>query len=307
MVLPPGAETLAGELVRAHTHEQLENAVAIRGRGAVNDVYTLTCVSGRKLLLRMNAAGEVSRFVKERWCIHEAALAGVPTAEVLAVGEVGVRAYMLLTYLEGHSGDELASMDVLVLWRQLGVHARRIHEIVLAGFGEELTDMVGGVFGNWERYLQDNIDALRVNATQELPPGLLDADARKRLLKHLRVLTRLRPTFGLSHGDLSLDNVVVADDGGVAIIDWGCACAHIVPHYDFGVILDESAGANTDEFQALLRGYGMSAREFENIADEVLALQLLVAFDKARWAWMRSRSRLLAHTQKLQALLANVN
>lgn len=75
--------------------------------------------------------------------------------------------------------------------------------------------------------------------------------------------------FGLSHGGLSLVNTLVTEYQ-VTLIDWGAAEAHVVPHYDLGVILEDSLSDSTDYFHKVLENYGMSFSEFLTIKPDIL-------------------------------------
>jgi tRNA A-37 threonylcarbamoyl transferase component Bud32 len=109
--------------------------------------------------------------------------------------------------------------------------------------------------------------------------------------------------FGLSHGDLSLKNTRV-DGDTVHLIDWGCAQAHAVPHYDLGVVLADSLADDSAEFGAMLDGYGLTRQEYGAIRDEVRDLLLLEAIDKVRWSRDRNSARLAEKVARLRRLIA---
>ena len=116
-------------------------------------------------------------------------------------------------------------------------------------------------------------------------------------------LARLPVRFSLCHGDPSPWNVIRGDDGELRLIDWGEAHAHVVPHFDLGVILDGRVDDQTPAFQQLLAGYGLDTAGYAAIRHQVWALRLLIATDKVRWAIARKPERTSAKVATLRSLL----
>lgn len=109
----------------------------------------------------------------------------------------------------------------------------RFHEIKTDGFGDILMDETTGKFGaDWQNYVADNL-----RSTAE---GNVYAHLSRSQVKNLRGrfenLAEKRFDFGLFHGDLAPRNVIL-DGQKMTLIDWGCAHAHIVPHFDFRELL----------------------------------------------------------------------
>src|SRR5579871_5638180 len=114
--------------------------------------------------------------------------------------------------------------------------------------------------------------------------GVLN-QASSQLLKD--TFTRLSHTtlqFGLSHGDLSERNTIVDAQAKVWLVDWGCANAHVIPHFDFDGVLSSNVAADTLEFASFLAGYGMTRERFEKLHPQIQDFSLLQATDKLRWA-----------------------
>lgn len=74
----------------------------------------------------------------------------------------------------------------------------------------------------------------------------------------------------------------------------------MVPHHDFAVILEDSLDRDGPEFAALLGGYGMAFAEFQEIEREIMAVWLLRAVDKVRWAQDRAPAALPGTIRALQ-------
>ena len=263
----------------------------------------LVSTDERQVVARFSAVAEVERFHKEAWCIGRAETAGVPGPEVLAIGADGQYAFIIESYLAGRRGDTLPASAQAALWRDLGGCLRRIHAVPVGGFGERCADLTDDDANiGWKRYLEYN----RSSLTPRDP--LLELEAIDRagqaVLRHVfDDLARLPVRFGLCHGDPSPWNVIRGADGVLRLIDWGEAHAHVVPHFDLGVVLDGRLDDRADAFQELLTGYGLDRAGYDAIRRDVWALRLLIATDKARWAIERRPERLAAKVETLRSLL----
>ena len=90
--------------------------------------------------------------------------------------------------------------------------------------------------------------------------------------------------LGLCHGDLAPRNTILAPDGALVLLDWGCAEAHLVPHY-------ELLNIPTEHQATFLDGYGWPLAERAALGAEVANLALLKSFDLVRWAIDRCPER----------------
>lgn len=291
-------EEIVGSVVAAHLGADVANVTPVVGRGEVNQVCVVATTDGARFVVRSNERAELDRFRKEAWSIERAGRAGVVVAPVLASGQTGDRAWMLQPFLRGTPGDELPLRRRERVWRGIGEQLRRIHAVPVGGFGETLATMAAGGDARWRDYLAYNLGELN-HRDPLLALGLLDRTAQARLRDLFERLAARRVRLGLSHGDLSLKNVVV-EDGVVQVIDWGCAQGHLVPHYDLGVILSDSLSEHSKAFEELLEGYGLDGDAYRrDMRDDVIALRSLQAVDKVRWALDRNRARLPALATRL--------
>lgn len=284
-------------------HESIVNIQPVAKAGEVNQVFVISTPT-QKIIARVNDTGELDRFKKEQWCIKHAAQAGVKGAEVLDVGSSDEYAYMLMSYIEGERADQ-EGVDVNAVWQMIGEYARKIHNITVEGFGESLEDMTSGSLKKWRDYLEYNITSLGENDVL-LKNDIITLEQSDLLREHFTKLARLNVRLGLSHGDLSLDNVIVSEDKEVVLIDWGSAEGHLVPHYDLGVILNDSLSDDSEEFMQVLKGYGMTQAEYDGIRSQITSLMLLIAVDKVRWAIDRSPQSLEAAITHLNKVLSGI-
>ena len=259
--------------------EPIQSVAPILG-GEVNQTFIVD-TNTHRYAVRANGLDELPRFQKERWCIEKAIELGVKSSPVLDIGSFGNYAYMLLVFINGRRGDQLTS-STSNAWHALGRYARKIHSVGSSGFGEKLEDIQHGDQESWQRYLEYNITRLN-DADQLIHENILSTDQSKKLRVYFEELQKTKLQFGLSHGDISLHNTIVAEDG-VYLIDWGSAENHVVPHYDLGVMLTDSLMENSEDFKAVLEGYGFSMTDYDEIKEEIKSLMLLIAVDKIRWA-----------------------
>ncbi|QHW30903.1 aminoglycoside phosphotransferase family protein [Paenibacillus rhizovicinus] len=273
--------------------EQVRSAYQIVGKGFVNQVCVVEGEQ-RKIVIRMNDRGTYPDYVKEQWCMEQAAAVGIPGPEVLAVGIADETAYMILTFVEGCNGLDLTS-PANDVWRQLGAYARRMHVIPVHGYGEQLTDPAQGRFhspphpgsdGSWLGCVQYNIDSLTED-DRLIELGVITRAESQRVRELFERLKQTTFSFGLYHGDMSLKNTLVDEAGQAIVLDWGSAEVGVVPHGEVLQVLQSQMlgeGPNREEFQAFIDGYGLNEEDLAGMRP----MQLLRAFDKLRWAIDRS-------------------
>jgi tRNA A-37 threonylcarbamoyl transferase component Bud32 len=279
------AERITGDFLQ----ERVKKSFQILGKGNVNKV----CVAeteNSKVVVRMNDKGTYSNFVKEYWCIEQARSVGIPSPEVLSIGIADDTAFMIQTFVDGENGLD-STKPKPDIWRQLGVYAKLIQTIQVKGYGENLIDPIHGVFqspphtgsnGSWLGYVNYNINSLTEN-DQFIKLGVINQTESKRIRKLFDGLKRENFRFGLNHGDVSLKNTIVNNEGQVVLLDWGSAEVSVVPHGDIIEMMNcqiLGEGPNNEEFKAFLDSYGLKEKDVASMRP----MLLLRAFDKLRWA-----------------------
>ncbi|MDQ6422779.1 aminoglycoside phosphotransferase family protein [Paenibacillus sp. LHD-117] len=281
------AERIAGDFLL----EQVKTSYQIIGKGITNQVCVVETES-RKVVVRMNDKDSFPSFIKEKWCIEQAAAVGIPGPEVLSVGMVDETAYMIQTFIHGDNGvdSKVPKSDV---WRQLGEYAKLIHSIQVKGYGENLIDPEHGEFqspshagsdGSWQGYVQYNINSLTEH-DRLIELGVITQMESRRVRTLFENLKKKTFRFGLNHGDISLKNTIVNQANQVILLDWGNAEVSVVPHSTVAQlmhyqILGLEEGPSIEEFNVLMDGYGISEKDLS----ETRHLLLLRAFDTLRWA-----------------------
>jgi aminoglycoside phosphotransferase (APT) family kinase protein len=192
---------------------------------------------------------------------------------------------MLQTHVPGTNGEDLPSQRSTI-WLTLGRYAKRIHSARPSGLGETLESFnVGNAVAEWKRFVSYNIASLTQD-DELIRVNVYCPDQADQIREWFSTLQTREFTFGLSHGDLSPRNTVVAETGQVTLLDWGSAETHIVPHYDLRYLAHQSNPVEPDMW-AFLEGYGMDAADYGRLLPELRVFKLLKAFDLTRWAIAR--------------------
>lgn len=263
-------------------HRILDKVISISlapNQGEVNRVYIVERSTG-KAIVRLNNESDFPRFKKEAWCLETATRQGILSPKLLDFGVKDDCAFMVLEYIPGLNGKDIKE-DKSRIWKKIGEYAKKINSVSTYGFGERLVSP-GSFADTWDRYLDYNISSLNENdkllGLKVLTPENLNV-VKDRFVS----LKEKELKFGLIHGDLSLENVIV-DNAKITLIDWGVAQSSIVPHMELVDLLQNILSDESDEFKNFLEGYGMSVSEYESIKQEMGVLNLLQAVDKLRWA-----------------------
>ena len=274
------------DILREAVNKDITAAHQIVGKGSVNTIYIVETPTD-KVVTRLNEERGIEEYLKEKWAIQHAIAVGIPTSDVLNIGEKDGTSFMVISFLSGTTGNE-STANANHIWEQMGKFAKLLHGIPVVGIGLDIVDPEKNAFGgSWDRYLTYNIASL-TEEDQLIELGVLDIESSKRIKAIFENLRLKELNFGLNHGDLSLKNTIIDEDKKVSLIDWGSVEAQVVPHHDFGEVIRSSVKPGSPEFSSFLKGYGMSEEEFKDIEDEVYIILLLRSIDKLRWAIDRS-------------------
>jgi aminoglycoside phosphotransferase (APT) family kinase protein len=272
-------------------------SVRLIGQGSNNKNFLIETAASR-VVVKLSHEHKRHRakkdYQKEKWCIEQSSALGVPGPSVLSVGEAGDSAYMIQTFVDGVNGKEIKG-DRTAIWRKLGEYAKLIHLIDVSGWGEDFfDDTPGGQRASWLKFLNYNIESL-TGDDRLIDLGVIERAQSQWVRRLFEELKDKAFRFGLTHGDLSIWNVLVEPSGRVNLLDWGSAEAHIVPHFDMLHIVGHHLKDGTptvEEMSAFRQGYGLSDEEHHRLKPELDRLCLLTSFDKLRWAIDRSPSRI---------------
>ncbi len=269
----------------------------VLNKGDVNRVYVVT-TDKETVVLRLNEAGELQRFKKEEWCLTKVSEIGIRSPQVLSTGVLDSIAYMVLNFIPGLNGEEIAE-NKSYIWHELGVYAKKIHSIQVQGFGERF---INGRFSDfWKRYVRYNIESLN-DDDKLLEMGVISKTDSEDLKHSFSVLLDRKFNFGLTHGDLSLANIIVEGEK-ITLIDWGSAELTVVPHYEIIGIFEDSLKENDPLFEDFLTGYGMTYEELDTTKQDIDSLVLLRSVDKLRWAIDKKPDMIGEFSDKVKGLV----
>ena len=283
----------SGEAVDVRKHAQ----------GANNDIYVASG-SGEKFVVKLSKPhrenGALEEYRKEAWCAGRARALGVPTPQVMEVGVEAGRAFEVAAFVDGRPplpADEAAT------WHALGSYARRIHEIPTTGWGVRFAE--DGVFSeSWLAHLEYNINAL-VPGDELLARSVFDAAMSRKLRGEFERLRRTDFQFGLCHGDITLQNMLIGEGGTSWLLDWGCAAAAVVPHYEINEIL-RTAKASPPLLEAFLDGYQLSTETFVAMDRDLRALAAMREVDTLRWALDRKPDMIAPLSASARVVVAKI-
>lgn len=249
------------EIVQHHFGEKPKKLLERVG-GLTNAVYTFKVSQGEFVIRTHDDPGKIADYQKEQWAMDAARAAGIPTPQVLEVGNVASgNPYMITERVHGIDGCD--APDRLALLEKLGRTTAVLHGVRTRGFGP-VFDWSGNhlsYFESWGDWLTNGFDVekrLRTLARN----GLLDRRQVALLRKTAAAMLRWRKPGVLHHGDLRLKNTIVDEDSGglVALIDWESSMSSPAPYWDLALALHD---LGVDEKEAFLFGYGIKTSRIE--------------------------------------------
>jgi aminoglycoside phosphotransferase (APT) family kinase protein len=259
-------------LIIAHHFGNKPKRVVHQTSGLSNFVFMVYHNEGDFVVRISPEATKIQAFMKEQWAMVKAQEAGVPTAEILEVGNHIVPfPYMVSKKVEGE--EATFHPNRLQIIKEMGRYAALINSIPTNGFGNTFDWSNNQLSHNetWADYLHKELDfdaRLQVLKKQKMLPP--------KQIKKLQTIL-LKPPRGtakpsLNHGDIRLKNVIVNDDGQItAFIDWEHATSNLT-YWELSLALHD---LSIDEKQEFLQGYGLSEKEIVESAPFIKALNLL--------------------------------
>ena len=270
----PSARAAALAILRDATG-QAPARLARKGGGLTNVVYAAEMPGGERLILRMSPGPDkAAAYLKERWAMEQAARAGVPVPETLAVDahESGFD-FMVQRAVPGE--DATDHPERLTLLREMGRLTRLIHGIRTKGFGQEFDTKRGRFTGaaNWRDYVAKE----------------LRFEERLELLNRFRMLSRQQASrlegvmldiLGwevepvLNHGDMRLKNVMAEGEAAriTAVLDWEFCSSNAAPYWDLSLALHD---LTIDAKHVFLEGYGLDEDEIIAVSDVIKAINII--------------------------------
>lgn len=262
---------LAGTVVEHHFGKAADRIVYKRS-GLTNYVFLINHIEGQFVVRISPDVNKIESFRKELWVTQKVREAGVPTQEVLHVGnELISQPYMIARRVSGH--EAINHPRGLSILHQIGRYAAIINSVRTKSFGR-LFDWANatGPVQSWREYLQNEWrPEERLEVLQK--HKILPVDQVPKLRRLIDEVATVRVKPALSHGDLRMKNVIVDEDGHItAIIDWDDCLSTMANAWELSIALHD---LNVDEKHALIEGYGYSNKQLKMIAPIMRAFNIL--------------------------------
>ena len=262
---------LAKNIIETHFGKPPSRIVYKRS-GKTNFVFVVNHVEGQFVVRLTPEKERIEAFRKELWASKKVREAGVPSPEVLFVGnDTGSEPYMITRRVTGSEATDHSKRGHIV--HEMGRYAQIINSIPTENFG-----------GNFDW----NTDAPKKRTWSEYIDEELEFDRKLKLLGDQKILskqdvlklrqiiddtrtTHINPS--LNHGDLRLKNIIVDEDGEIAaIVDWDECISTIAPQWELSIALHD---LSIDEKHLFLDGYGVSAEDMTKMAPLIKAFNII--------------------------------
>ena len=249
-------------------HVAAPTRVAPLSGGLSNRAFDVETDREQVVVLLADQPDKLEGYERERQAADRARAAGVPTQEVVALGQEGAWTYSIARRLAGDPAMD--HPDRLSILEELGRIARVVHGIRTVGFGPRFTWAEGGTDdasasdgARWREYLRHELGAHeRLDRLAKL--GMIEGRQEESLRQTLAEVEAWEGPPILNHGDLRLKNVVVGAEGHIlGLIDWETSVSVIGPHWDLSIALHD---LSIDAKQAFLAGYGLPDDEIRQAA-----------------------------------------
>lgn len=245
--------------------------IVYKSSGRTNYVFAVNHVEGQFVVRVSPEAEKVRNFQKELWTSQKVREAGVPSPEVLAVGnDLGPEPYMITRRVTGSEASHHPQRNSII--HDLGRYAAMINSIRTTGFGTDFDWTREETNATWDGYLEKEFELdkrLDLFASNDILP---DAEIEQ-LREIIKTVEAKHLTPSLNHSDLRLKNVIVDESGDIAaIIDWEDCISTIAPQWELSIALHD---LSIDEKHAFIDGYGLSSSEIHEMAALIKTFNLL--------------------------------
>ena len=270
----PGAirnyRRLAKKIVEHHFGQQPTRIVYKRS-GLSNYVFVINHVEGQFVVRISPEPGKIEAFRKELWATQKVREVGVPSPEVLAVGNIGAEPYMITRRVTGSEATHHPNRSHII--KEMGRYAQIINSIRTANFGANFDWTTNEPRNStWVEYVDKELEIEKrlLVFTQHKILSTQQADRLRRIIDDARTM-RIEPA--LNHGDLRFKNVIVDDDGEItAILDWEECLSTVAPQWELSLALHD---LSIDEKHLFLEGYDLDPRQVEEMSPLIKAFNII--------------------------------
>lgn len=261
---------LAKRIVEHH-FGQPPTRIVYKRSGLSNYVFVVNHVEGQFVVRISPDAQKLNAFRKELWATQKGREVGVPSPEVLAVGNIGSEPYMITRRVTGAEATHHPRRNHIV--HEIGRYAQIINSIRTTNFGSNFDWTTNEPqHSTWAEYVDKEWQIeqrLEVFAQHKL----LSSQQIQKLRQIIDNTRTMHIEPALNHGDLRLKNVIVDDDGEIAaIVDWEDCLSTIAPEWELSISLHD---LSIDEKHIFIEGYGLGAAQIEVMSPLIKAFNIV--------------------------------
>ena len=263
---------LARKIVRRYFGTPARRIV-YRPSGLTNYVFAINHMDGQFVIRISPDSERLDAFRKEWWATQHVRTAGVPSPEILAVGnEIGPEPYMITRRVSGAEATHHPKRTRII--HEMGRFAAIINSIKTNGFGTNFDwNPDTPAIATWSEYLDKEYrvaERLEFFTTHKI---LAESEVNK-LSEIIEQTKTAEITPALNHSDLRLKNLIVDEDDGeiTAIIDWEECVSTVAPQWELSIALHD---LSIDEKHAFIDGYGLRPEQVQQMAPLIKAFNLL--------------------------------
>jgi aminoglycoside phosphotransferase (APT) family kinase protein len=254
-----------------HHFGQPPSRIVYKRSGLSNNVFAVNHVEGQFVVRISPETRKIEAFRKELWATQKVREAGVPSPEVLAVGNIGSEPYMITRRVTGSEATHHPRRNHIV--HEIGRYAQIINSIRTTDFGVNFDWTTSEPKnGTWDMYLDQEwqVERRLLLFAQYQILSNQQVDKLRRIIDDTRAMS-IEPS--LNHSDLRLKNVIVDEDGEIAaIVDWEDCVSTIAPQWELSIALHD---LSIDEKQLFLEGYGLDSSQVEEMSPLIKAFNII--------------------------------
>jgi hygromycin-B 4-O-kinase len=297
-ISPSMARALAQKVI-THYFGTKPMRIVSKAGGLSNLVFLAKHADGSLIVRLSTDPGRINSYIKEQWATARVKKLGVPTPEILEVGnEVISYPHMIMRYVAGHEASFHPNRMAII--KELGSYAALINSVKTEGFGSTFDWSKNKLSRNktWLEFLKKELE-LDERLTMLRKHKLIGRQEARKLAAALRGVARQPVSSHLTHGDLRLKNVLVSPKGAIAsIIDWENCLACIAPHWELSVALHD---LTIDEKESFINGYKISGDKFSRMAPGIKAINMInYAPEIKRLAEAKDFARIAMHRVRFE-------
>jgi aminoglycoside phosphotransferase (APT) family kinase protein len=276
--------------------------VAHKASGLSNFVFAVNHPEGDFVVRISPDPSRLNSFIKEQWAQSKAREIGVPTPEILEVGNAVIpHPFMISRAVEG--SEATFHHERLKIVREMGRYAALINTISTNNFGGSFDWSSNQLSRNnsWKDFLEKELQIDARLKTLEKRKMLTEGQAKK-IRKILAEAGKLKIKPKLTHGDIRLKNVMVNEEGKIiAFLDWENCTSNLPPYWELSIALHD---LSIDEKQEFLEGYGLKRNKILKIAPVMKAINIVnYAPEIERLAELKDSVRLEQYRTRLSGAL----